>query len=70
MPLLEILTLPLLTLMIPFISKMMKKEVHASYVDLQTPVPLAVSLLTYQHQNHQELELDPISPKNALPLHY
>ena len=70
MLLLGILTLPLPTLMILLVPKMTKMEVLSSYVDLQTPATLTVSLQIYQHRNHQELELDPTGPENASPLHY
>jgi hypothetical protein len=70
MLLLGILTQPLLQQMNLPGPKTKKREVHASYVDLQILILLAASLQLYHHRNHQELELDPISLENALPLRF
>lgn len=70
MLLLEILTQPLLQQMNLLGPKTKKREAHASYVDLQILILLAVFLQLYRHQNHQELELDPIGLKNVLPLRF
>ena len=70
MLLLGILTQPLLQQMNLLGPIMKKREVHASYVDLQIPVPLAIFLQLYHYRNHQELGLDPIGPTNALLLHF